>query len=167
MIIAVSGTPGTGKTTVAKSLSKLPGHSYVDVKKLIKDRRLSLGKDRKRDCDIIDHYELNRILIKMIKSDRNLVIDSHLSHMLPKRDVDACVVTSCSLKELKKRLKARGYSSGKIRENLDAEIFDTCRTEAEEKGHKVILVDTTKGFDRKELIARINGKEEDRGKRKK
>ena len=47
-----------------------------------------------------------------------------------------------SLKTLKKRLEKRGYSKEKVRENLDAEIFDTCRIEALEAGHNVEVIYT-------------------------
>jgi len=32
MIIAVSGTPGTGKTTIAKKLAKALNLKYIDIK---------------------------------------------------------------------------------------------------------------------------------------
>ena len=34
----------------------------------------------------------------------------------------------------------------KVRENLDAEIFDICLNEAKENKHKIIVLDTTKGI---------------------
>ena len=73
---------------------------------------------------------------------KGLVIDSHLSHYLPKEYVDTCIITKCNLKLLKKRLEERGYSKNKVRENLDVEIFDTCRLEALEAGHKVKIIET-------------------------
>jgi len=137
MIIIVTGTPGTGKTTVAKKIAKEKGIKYIDVNNIISKYKLSEGYDRKRKTKIVDTDKLNKILIKIIKENKGLVIDSHLSHYLPKRYVDLCIVTKCSLKELKARLEKRKYSKAKVRENLDAEIFDTCRVEAIEKGHKV------------------------------
>jgi adenylate kinase len=156
MAIVVSGTPGTGKTCVAKALAKSLGQDYVDVNEIIKARRLSLGFDRKRKCEIIDPRELSKILIKGIKKNPKQVIDSHLGHYLPERYVDTCIITTCSLKVLGKRLEKRGYSETKIRENLDSEIFETCKIEAEEKGLDIILVDTTKGFDPERLSKMIN-----------
>lgn len=144
MIIIVTGTPGTGKTTLAKKIAKNKNLKYVDVSKLIKENNLSDGFDKKRNCDIIDIKKLNKELIKIIKKEKNIIIDSHLSHYLPRKYVDLCIVTKCTLKTLEKRLKKRGYKKSKIRENLDAEIFDTCRTEAEEKSHKVKVVWTDK-----------------------
>mgnify|MGYP001424622844 CR=1 FL=1 len=144
MILIVTGTPGTGKTTLSKKIAKEKKLKYIDVNKIIKENNLSEGFDKKRDCEIIDTKKLNKTLIKIIKKEKNLIIDSHLSHFLPKKYVDLCIVTKCSLKTLEKRLKKRKYSKSKIRENLDAEIFDTCRIEAEEKGHKIKVFFTDK-----------------------
>src|SRR3989344_3218410 len=46
------------------------------------------------------------------------------------------------LKKVKKRLEKRGYNKLKIRENLDAEIFDVCYEEAKELGHKVEVIES-------------------------
>jgi adenylate kinase len=147
-VIAVSGSPGTGKTTIAKELSKKKGMKYIDVKRLITQQGISESFDKKRDCLIVDVKKLNRALIKIIsqykkeKDIRGIVLDSHLSHYLPKKYVDICIITKCGLPELKRRLEKRGYRQSKIRENLDAEIFDVCRIEALEAGHKVKTVYT-------------------------
>ena len=143
MIIVVSGTPGTGKTTFAKKLADEKGYKYLDVKELIKNENLSDGYDKKRDTLIIDTEKLNNALIAIIKKEKNLVIDSHMAHYLPSKYVDLCYITKCSLPILKKRLEERGYSKEKVRENLDAEIFDTCRIEALEAGHNVEVVKTS------------------------
>ena len=147
-VILVSGTPGTGKTTYAKKIAKQKSYKYIDVNNVISSKNLSSGYDKKRDTKVIDTGKLNKLLIKIIneekkKKTKGLVIDSHLSHYLPKKYADLCVITKCDLKTLKKRLEKRGYSKEKVRENLDAEIFDVCRVEAEERGHKVELVFTS------------------------
>jgi len=144
--IVVTGTPATGKTTVAKAIANKLNLKYIDVNYVIRNHNLSEGYDDKMKCDIVDTSKLNRILKQIIKdSDQKLVIDSHLSHYLPKSCVELCIVTKCELKELKQRLEKRGYSKAKVRENLDAEIFDLCRNEAKEKGHNVIVIDTSEG----------------------
>jgi adenylate kinase len=147
-VILVSGTPGTGKTTVAKKTAKDKKYKYIDVKKVILDNKLEDGFDKKRDTKIIDTDKLNAALIKIIgeekknKKTKGLVIDSHMSHYLPKKYATKCIITKCDLKTLKKRLEERKYSKAKVRENLDAEIFDVCRTEAQELGHKVEVIYT-------------------------
>src|SRR3989338_4410358 len=132
MIIIVIGTPGTGKTYLAKKLARYLNYQYIDVKKLLKKNNLLINYDFKAK-------KMNKLLIALItKSKNNLFIDSHLAHYLPKKYVNLCIVCKCDLKELKKRLVKRGYSKQKIRENLDAEIFDVCYIEAVERKHKVV-----------------------------
>jgi len=196
-VIIVSGTPGTGKTTLAKKLAKKLGFDYIDANKIIRRYGLSEGYDRKRKTKVIDVKKLNRALIneirfikknsrknynsttnsnEKIKSNKNkpiknknsikiqknkkpikkaMVIDSHLSHYLPSKYVDLCIVTKCDLKILKNRLKRKKYSENKIRENLDAEIFDICLNEAQESKHNVIVIDTTKGININSISKKI------------
>ncbi len=142
--IIVSGTPGTGKTEIAKELAEKLKYRYIDVNKLIKENSLSEGYDTKRKCEIVDTAKLSSFLLSFIKkSKQNLVIDSHLAHYLPSKYIDLCIITKCGLKELKKRLGKRKYNKAKIRENLDSEIFDICLNEAAEKGHTILIIDTT------------------------
>ena len=145
MIVCITGTPATGKTVVAKKIAKQIKAKYIDINKIITKYKLSEGYDKKRKSKIVDIKKLNKVLIKIIKNSRdNLVIDSHLSHYLPKKYVDLCIVTKCDLKVLQKRLEKRGYSKEKIRENLDVETFDVCLNEAKEKDHKIKIINTTK-----------------------
>jgi len=155
MIIIVSGTPGTGKTILAKRLAKSIKYIHLDLKKLISKNKLKESYDKKRKCYIIDIKKMNKILIEKIKKSKNMVIDSHLSHYLPKKYVDLCIITKCNLKILEKRLKKRKYNEDKIRENLDCEIFDVCLNEAREAGHKILVIDTTKGIKINKVIKKI------------
>lgn len=140
--IIVTGTPGTGKTVIAKRISKEKKYLYVDVNKLIKSFKLDEKYDKKRKSSIIDVDKLNKILINVIKTCKNekgIVIDSHLSHYLPKKYVDLCIVTRTSIKKLQSRLKKRKYSKAKIEENSEAEIMQIILEEARKK-HKIKII---------------------------
>jgi len=151
-VIIVSGTPGTGKTYLAKRLAKSLGFKYTDVKRVISKNKLKERYDRKRRTYVVDEKKLAKILEKMIRdSDENLVIESHMSHFVDPELVDLCIITKCELKTLEKRLKNKGYNKEKVRENLDCEIFDICLNEAKENGHKTKIVDTTKNINIAEL----------------
>lgn len=195
--IIVTGSVGTGKTTLAKRLAEKLNMNYLDVNKLIKKYNISEGYDKKRKTKIIDIKKLNKTLIKeianykktikkiinkqnsnisiksnKIKTNNNktlnikkinknkiidgIIIDSHLSHYLPKRYVDLCIVAKCELKVLERRLKKRRYSKDKIRENLDAEIFDVCLNEAKENKHKILVINTTKPINIETITNKIN-----------
>jgi len=141
--IIVSGSVASGKTTFSKKFAKKNNYEYVDVSLLIKENKLFDGYDKKRKCYIIDTNKLNRFLTKLIQnSKKTLVIDSHLSHYLPEKYVKTCYIIKTDLKKLKVRLEKRKYSKNKIRENLDAEIFDICYEEAKKAGHKVRIIRT-------------------------
>ena len=150
-VVAVSGVPGTGKTTLSKKLSKKLNFYYIDVNKLIYKYKLSEGYDKKRKTRIVNVNKLNKLLIdeiKILKKNKikGVIIDSHLSHYLPRKYVDFCIVTKCDINELNKRLKRKKFHKNKIIENLQTEIFDMCLNEALERKHKVLIIDTTKGF---------------------
>ena len=110
-IIIVTGTPCTGKTTIAKKIASLLKFKYIDVNRLIKTNKIHDKYDKKSDSLIVDIKKLNRILETLIKkSKQNLIIDSHLSHYLPNKIINLCIVTKCDIKILKKRLKKRKYN---------------------------------------------------------
>ena len=177
-IIIVTGTPGTGKTALSRKIANELNLHYIDVNNVIRKYKIAEGYDQKMKTKIVDIKKLNKALImeisqykKTIKnkphksSKKNpyeikngIIIDSHLSHYLAKKYVDLCIVTKCDLKELKKRLKKRKYTKEKIRENLDAEIFDVCLNEAMELDHKIIILDTTKGININRIYNKINKK---------
>ena len=142
--IIVSGTPGTGKTSLAKELSHLLDYTYFDVAEYIKKAHLAESYDKKRACLVVDEAKLARALAREIKkSQRPLVIDHHMSHFLPMQLVKLAVITTCKLTLLKKRLEKRGYDREKVRDNLEAEAFSTCLSEARELGHRVLVLDTS------------------------
>ncbi|MBS3152057.1 AAA family ATPase [Candidatus Woesearchaeota archaeon] len=144
MIITVTGSVGTGKTAISKKLAKKLKLVYVDVNGVIEKNKLRDRYIKKLDTYEVDISKLNAFLIKLINSSKKgLVIDSHLSHYLPEKNVDYCVVCKCDLSILKKRLNLRKYNKAKIRENLDSEIFDVCLVEALENKHEVIVIDTS------------------------
>ena len=176
-VVIVTGSVCTGKTTVAKRLAKTAGFEYVDIKSILKKHKIEVGYDYKRKCKIIDVNRMNKSLIKIINERKNannsllkkiratkdkkliknyqkklvkaIIFDSHLSHYLPKKYVDLCIVTKCDLPILERRLKKRGYHKDKVRENMDVEIFEICLNEAREKEHKIFIIDTT--FPNKQL----------------
>ena len=153
--IIITGSVGSGKTTLSKKLSKYLDFDYLDVNEIIKKDNLSDGYDNKNMCEMVDVKKLNKSLIKIIKESKNgIIIDSHLSNYLQRKYVALCIVTKCNLNILRNRLKKRKYHEKKIKDNLEAEIFNVCFEEAKEKGHKILIVDTTKGIT-KEVLSLI------------
>jgi len=152
-IIVVSGTPGTGKTKVAKALAKLIKADYKDIQSF--NKKIFIGYNKELKTKIVDANKFVIEAIKLIRASkrakRSLVIDSHLSHYIPKKYVDLCIITKCGIRKLKSRLHKRHYIKKKIRENLDAEIMDVCMLEAIANKQKIRVVDTTKTFKTRDL----------------
>jgi len=160
LVVIISGTPGTGKTTIARKIAAMHKLKYIAGESLIRKYALSEGYDPLRKCKIVNPNKFSKAMKQVIsslsKETKGVVFDSHLSHVLSSKVVDHCIITKCKLSVLKKRLVKRKYAQKKIRENLDAEIFDVCYMEALEKGHKVRIVDTTTAINPKVISSMIS-----------
>ncbi len=153
--LAVSGTPGTGKTTLAKRISKLFDIQYISLIDLILANKLQERYDRRAKTYDVSVPKVERFLQKNLDRSDSYVIDSHLGQLLPKEIVDSVAVTTCKLSVLDKRLRRRRYSAQKRRDNLDAEIFQVCYTESINNKKKTITIDCTKKMSDVALKARL------------
>ncbi len=146
-VIALTGTPGTGKTCAAGILKK-KGFAAIGLNSEIRKRKLYSGYDRKRKTYVADFGKIGKFLKKELKRekyrDKIALIDSHLSHLLPSRIVDAAVVLRCEPAVLERRLEKRGWNAEKVRENVEAEIIGLIECEARKKHEKVFVIDTTR-----------------------
>ena len=147
MQIALTGTPGTGKTTIA---ALLPYH-VIDVNALVKGG-MNFGIDPVRGCLEADMDALAAHLARL-DSDETQILEGHFSHHF----ADWSIVLRLAPSLLKSRLEARGYSAEKIRENLEAEALDVILVEAAEFCDRVDEIDTTGKSPPEvaELVARI------------
>ena len=136
MIIAVTGTPGVGKTTVSKLLARKLGYEYVSLRDYAMERGIGEMKGDELEVEVDElAYNFERDF-----AGKNVVADGHLSHLLK---ADLVVVLRAHPKLVGERLKARGYSEEKIGENVEAELVDVILVEALEENENVIEVDTT------------------------
>ena len=133
MQIALTGTPGTGKTTVAGLLP----YKVIDINALVRDG-MNLGTDPERGCLDADMDALEERL-KELDSDEISILEGHFSHHF----ADWSIVLRLAPSTLRTRLEARGYSAEKIRENLEAEALDVILVEAVEYCLRVDEIDTT------------------------
>lgn len=137
MIIAVSGTPATGKSIIAKLLAKKLSYRYIDLNGIAKEKGLYAGYDSKRKVKIVDVGLIEKEVKRM---EGNLVLDSHYAHEIKN---DLTVILRTNPKELRERMRKKGWPKEKIEENVEAEIMEVCKTEALELGRRVIEIDTT------------------------
>lgn len=135
MRVAVTGTPGVGKTTVARRLAGERGVECVDVTERVREGA-SAGYDEKRDAPVADMDALRRSVPD------DAVLDGHLSHRLCP---DHVVLLRCAPDVLRSRLEGRGWSERKVEENVRAEALDVTAAEAFGVEAPVFEFDTTDG----------------------
>jgi adenylate kinase len=146
-VILITGTPGTGKTTVSKLLSQKLSIPLVAVNDLVEEKHLYHGYDPEKGYKEVDMedlcHELETIIINFQKD--GLIIEGHLAHFLENSDLIDCVVVLRARPDiLRKRLSKRNWPESKVNENVEAEALDICTFEAvENHANKVNEVDTT------------------------
>ena len=138
MMIAITGTPGTGKTHLAEEL-RSRGYDVLDLNEHIRSNGLLEEKDEARDTYCVDVDALD-ISLEKYRTDGVLFIEGHFSHCV---ECDSAIVLRCSPGTLAERLRARGYSENKVAENVQAEILDVILCEAAETGVPVCELDSS------------------------
>ncbi len=134
--IALTGTPGTGKSSVAALLPRR--WTVCEVGELA----IASGAGRRiRGGVEIDLPRLRHALSAQKPPSAPRVLVGHLAHLLP---VDAAVVLRCHPLELERRLaRAHRGSWAERRQNVAAEATDIILVEALAQGVTVWEVDTT------------------------
>ena len=151
--LALTGTPGVGKSTVAKSL-RGEGFDVVDGNAFARRHGCLVGVDAARRSQIVDPVRVGRALRGLRTSDRVRVLDSHWAHAVPL--MDAALVLRLRPARLRARLLRRRWNAAKVRENLEAEALDIILQECVQRFgvRRVGELDTT-GRSARAIAARI------------
>lgn len=126
-VIVITGTPGTGKTTISKAVvHKLKGVELIDANDVIKEHKLFSSYD-KYGTRIVNMKKLERTLSMLIKgSKRSLIlVEGHILCDIKIKNAKVIVIRA-HLNDIRRRLAKRGYGIEKTRENLIAEAIDYC-----------------------------------------
>ena len=186
MRVALTGTPGTGKTTVADLLET--DFEVVHLNDVIREEGLTGSVDEERDSLIADLDAVRSRLDDYEAEHGDLLVESHLAHLF---DADRVVVLRCAPDELERRLLDRGESEAKTqengpsaepprpfeadeadlalarkaRENAESEALDVILSEAverhgEERVYEVVTTDRTPEAVAQEVEAVVAGERE-------
>jgi len=143
MIIALTGTPGTGKTSVSNVLHK-KGFDIVDLNKVACEKNFLFGKDEKRESNIVDIDKFDNYVKETYTVKDIVFIEGHLSHLL--KSAEKVFVLRCHPKKLRENLSKKGWNEQKIKENIEAEILDIilCETLEIHKKENIFEIDVSK-----------------------
>jgi adenylate kinase len=134
--VALTGTPGTGKSSVGDCLRR--SLRVLEVSELARQHGAVRGRGRQIEVDL---ERLSRAVRRLGALDDVDLIVGHLAHLLP---VSEAIVLRCHPVELVRRLRrARRGSATDRQANFVCEATDMVLLEALGAGRKVFEIDTT------------------------
>ncbi len=159
-IIVITGTPGTGKTTLADKLSKkLKGSVVVNVNELVSRKRLFTGY-AEDDAMIVKMHALSKAISAELKKNakKDVILEGHLLCDMKIKGAVVFVLRE-HLHVLMKRLRRRGYPLRKLKDDIVSEATDYCGIKAMENYSTVFEFMCGKGSETlKRVIGTLEGK---------
>lgn len=164
MNILITGTPGTGKTTICNLIQqKLEDQfeiTHLNISEIIKQHKLYQEFDEEFDTWLFDENLLLDWFEENILSEQNKrkinLIDFHSCSIFPQDWIDQVYVITSNTESLFDRLQARKYSAKKINENMECEIMQVVLEEATEHYEPQIKIQTLMNNDFDELDKNID-----------
>lgn len=144
-IVCISGTPGVGKTALAKRLAEILGVEHIELSRHVIEKGLYQSFDEERQSYVIDEDAVRDYIRRLYSSIGPFVLDSHYAELTPRDLVEVLIVLRLDPRELRKRLTARGWSARKVAENVEAELLSIpTRNAIEELGEDLVAeIDAT------------------------
>nr|MEB3825516.1 AAA family ATPase [Desulfurococcales archaeon] len=135
MIILITGTPGTGKTSITSILSDKTKCKPVNLSKLVLDEELAVPDPSGRETLVLDKVEyLVKRLDRLLEKEKCLIIDTHYPSIIQPlaSKLELVVVLRTQPQILYERLTRRKWSPRKVVENVEAEFIGIVRSEVDE-----------------------------------
>ncbi|XP_059615343.1 adenylate kinase isoenzyme 6 homolog [Phlebotomus argentipes] len=140
--ILITGTPGVGKSRIAKQVGEKLQMKWHDVSQIAKDHKFLEGFDKVLDCPILDEDAVLDHLEPIMQKGGN-VVEYHACEIFPERWFHLVFVIRCNNTLLYDRLSKRKYSDKKLHSNIECEIFNTILEEAQEAYKEEIVHELT------------------------
>ena len=156
MRIVITGSPGTGKTSVAKVLAEELGCGAVNEKEFALEK--GIGKWDSESNELVVPLELlEKELNRLLHNTKDIIIEGHLLCEI-KLKVDCCIVLRLDPEVLESRLGRRSYSEEKIQDNVFCEGIDYCKKHALRNYEKKIVLEVESKKSIKETTRHIISK---------
>jgi adenylate kinase len=166
-VVVLTGTPGVGKSSVARLLASRLNGGHINLSELVKSKGLDCGVDRKRETLIADTKNVAKKVEEIVaQSTGYVVVEGHFAVDIVKaEDAFLVLVLRRSPDELRKVLRAREFKESKVVENVAAEILDICLIDAveaygEEKVCEVDVSGRTEEEVSEEIFCFVEGNKE-------
>ena len=128
MRIVITGSPGVGKTAVARLLGKKLKYKVLNEKEFALEK--SIGKWDPEDNELVVPLSKLKIeLNKVLSKEKNLIVEGHMLCELGLK-ADVLVLMRLHPELLYERLALREYSAEKIGDNVFCEGIDYCKKHA-------------------------------------
>ncbi len=153
--VGLTGTPGTGKKTLAPSVAAELGVPSFGLNDLAEEYCLAANAE---DEASVDTALLGQMILRKLTGPA-LLYGHLLPYTLGAGSVSRVVVLRCEPSVLKKRLLSRGYRPKKLHENLEAELIGVLSSASDRSfgRRKVSEFDTTRADPKKagKSVARL------------
>lgn len=143
--ILITGTPGTGKSTIAKSLGKKLKALVVNEKNFCQKEKCATLDPKTKEWEIdLKKYKTAFTRYAKQHSSKPIILEGHVACEV-NLPVSKIIVLMCNPVELGYRLAKRKYSELKIQENMFCEATNYCAENVRKhyRGKKVLKVDTS------------------------
>ena len=145
-VIVIGGSPGTGKTKVAKILGSKLSVEVISLGQLADESGCITAEDKARQTGIINEDCLVDVLDELTDDkSKSMVIEGHYIDLVPSSAVQWVFILRTHPETLKMRLSERNYSIEKVTENVEAEVIGVCQLDALDAfgEARVFEIDTT------------------------
>ncbi len=142
MKLVITGTPGTGKTTLGKKLAAALHVPFFELNAFAKNTEVAVKEGPEWTVDLA---KLQRVMNAQLRRIPAYVVEGHLACDM-KLPADAVLVLRCNPLVLEKRLQRRKYSKAKVWENVLSEALDYSLVQSEGNygAKKVAQLDCTR-----------------------
>lgn len=159
MAIIITGNPGVGKHTIAKSIGKILKYKILDINQIALESGIYEKNDDTVDVDV---KKLKNILKNKIKT--NSIIVGHLApYVVTKKQVKKAIILRKNPYNLIPIYKKRKYSEKKIAINIGSEVlgviaYDSIKKFGKNKSQQIDSTSKSVSKITKVVISSLKGK---------